>query len=1069
MAIAIMPAPVFARDPRIDTSTSYTETAKDKDGREYYTKIQLKPFTFYDIGGGTKKSLNDTILSKLVEDDLIGPWSYIAMGCYKDAGYCATVDNDRFNKAFFNDEPEHNCFGNVRKVLTGERGNTGKVSRDNLWGTGLQVTNSLSDVRKDMADQIVKQIDHNGCVASDILEQGPEITDSKDKDYKKKCVLPEMKNNTTEQKVIYSIATSINEKAWNTYRYNSFGIAFYDFQPRIIQAEDLNYKGAADDYDSLEEAKKKGVPGVDYDTTVEPVNSVAAVNKSSIPSNQSIKYTVGNTVSVTNSTTESNQYSFGTSVNVSQTWGAQKKVGELVTETSSFSLGMQFSFNTVYNTATTQSKAETHSDAAETSQSVSLEPQTAAVLKTDKTHITMSEDYDTPVMLSYKVAVFSITGDVYADNGASGGGSYSTLGYKHGFYYNEIGGNTEETGYSANENLYLRAVDNKETKRKDASSGAVIHRYYKNNGGSNYNTLNVGTDWHSGLFVDKNEKVAKNLKKMTEEIPMLSNGCNYQISCDGFKNEVGELVPLYLPRQFVLTKGVGDYQMTIGDRMNLSKEFSLNALNKNEIPYYGFSQSDGKWVICDKNRKPIDNDIFTITSNGAGEQVLAAAKPGTGYITWKLKDNVSYEAQEESGTINSKSNIPSPLVEIKVKDTAFEGSIEVSGDFDACVGDANINLNDYLTTTCYDKTGKQVKAHLAWEQRELEGINVDESGEITMSKAGQYNVRAVARNAGAGVDDVYSGWYPITVREERKLTKVELDPSVVAEGKIVIREPANSCKKYDLKSYLRGYDQYGNPWKGSLDDVSFLIYHKGEENAFVRGSNLFVTGECEFDLYPVLDNGIGFNIANSTPVRFTTVDNLDCDTKNINLKTGETQKLKMTDHKGQSLTDDLTYSSSNPEVATVSEDGTITAVGAGCAEITVKDSKGGVEKCQLTVTAEPAAPEKTEKKANPLTVQGKNVKISYAKLKEKTQIIKQGKAVIARNGKGPLKFKIVSAKKKKKSCRKFFKINPKNGKIAVKRRLKKGVYVLKIKVRAAGNKQYKPSAVKVVKIKIKVK
>lgn len=1076
MAVSLMPMEVFARDPKIDPKISSSETAKDKNGREYFTKIVLKPYTFYDIGGGSKKNLSDDTLTKLVDDDLIGPWSYIAMGCYKDAGYCATVDCDRFEKAFFNDYPKDNCFGNVRKILTGTDKSKGKVSRDNLWGTGLQVTNSLSDVRDEMAHQIVKQIDHNGCVAEDILAQGPEITDTKDSDYKKNCVLPEMKNNTTNQKVVYSIATSINERAWNTYRYNSFGIAFYDFQPRIIQAEDLDYKGAADGYKSLEEAKKKGVPGVGYDSTSTPVVSLAAINRSSGRSNESVEYSNGYTVTVTNSTTESNSYSFGTSLNIGKTWGAQKKVGELVTENTSFSLGLQFSFNTVYNTSTTESKAETHSELPKTSQSITMEPQTAAVLKTDKTKVTMSEDYDTPVMVSYKVAIFSLTGDVYADNGISGGGSYSTAGYKHGFYYNVIGGDSDATGISANENLYLRAIDNKTTKRKDASSGAVIHRYYKNNGGSDYNTLNVGTDWDSGLFIDPNEKVAQNLKKMTEEIPMLSCGCNYQITCDGFQNEVGELVPLYLPRKVVMTKGDGDYEMSIGNRLNLSRQLELNALNKNDVVYYGFHGSDGNWVSCDKSGKPMDNDSFTIDTNGAGDQILTAAKAGTGYVTWKMKNNVSYQAQDESGTVTAKTDMPSPIIEIRVKGTVFEGTIEVSGDFEACVGDSDVNLNNYLKTVCYDKTGKQVKECPIWEQRELDGIQVEESGQITMTKPGNYNVRAVVRNTSAGADDIYSDWYPITVKEERKLAKVELNQSMAGEGKIMLKEPVNSYRMYDLKSYLKGYDQYGDPWKGSFDDVTFLIYHQGEEeNAYIDGNKLFVTGQGDFELHPVLNGGSAFNAGESNPIRFSVADNLVCDTQKMTLKTGESRKISAKDYDGKLINQGITFTSSDPEIAAVEQDGTVTGVSEGYADIRIRDGYGGLEICQVTVTSAtdnsdtPDTPDKPQLKTNPLKVKGKSVKVKYKKLKKKTQTIKRSKGIIVKSAKGPLKFKLYYAKKGKKDFRKFFKINSKNGKIAVKKGLKKGLYILKVKVKAGGNAQYKPSSVKKVKIKVKVK
>ena len=48
-------------------------------------------------------------------------------------------------------------------------------------------------------------------------------------------------------------------------------------------------------------------------------------------------------------------------------------------------------------------------------------------------------------------------------------------------------------------------------------------------------------------------------------------------------------------------------------------------------------------------------------------------------------------------------------------------------------------------------------------------------------------------------------------------------------------------------------------------------------------------------------------------------------------------------------------------------------------------------------------------------------------------------------------------------------VNPKTGKITVKKRLKKGTYKVKVNVKAAGNTNYNASTVKSVTFKIRVK
>ena len=63
----------------------------------------------------------------------------------------------------------------------------------------------------------------------------------------------------------------------------------------------------------------------------------------------------------------------------------------------------------------------------------------------------------------------------------------------------------------------------------------------------------------------------------------------------------------------------------------------------------------------------------------------------------------------------------------------------------------------------------------------------------------------------------------------------------------------------------------------------------------------------------------------------------------------------------------------------------------------------------------------------------------------------------------------VSAKKGKKSFKKKFMINAKTGKVTVKKRLKKGTYKVKAKVRTKGTANYKASSWKTVTFKVRVR
>ncbi len=112
---------------------------------------------------------------------------------------------------------------------------------------------------------------------------------------------------------------------------------------------------------------------------------------------------------------------------------------------------------------------------------------------------------------------------------------------------------------------------------------------------------------------------------------------------------------------------------------------------------------------------------------------------------------------------------------------------------------------------------------------------------------------------------------------------------------------------------------------------------------------------------------------------------------------------------------------------------------------------------------------KTGKAVNPLKIKGKTATVKYKKLKKKAQMLAVSNVItFTKKGKGTVKYTLLSARKGKKSFKKYFRINSKTGRITIKKKLKKGTYKLKIKVTAAGSSSYE-AASKTVTSKIKVK
>lgn len=125
--------------------------------------------------------------------------------------------------------------------------------------------------------------------------------------------------------------------------------------------------------------------------------------------------------------------------------------------------------------------------------------------------------------------------------------------------------------------------------------------------------------------------------------------------------------------------------------------------------------------------------------------------------------------------------------------------------------------------------------------------------------------------------------------------------------------------------------------------------------------------------------------------------------------------------------------------------------------VTGKGNYAGTAKATYRIT----------KAANTLKVKGKTVRVKYKKLKGRSTALKVSKVIkFKKKGQGRKTYKLTSAKKGKTSFKKYFKINKKTGKVTVKKKLKKGTYMATVKVRAAGNANYKASAWKKVTIRI---
>lgn len=105
---------------------------------------------------------------------------------------------------------------------------------------------------------------------------------------------------------------------------------------------------------------------------------------------------------------------------------------------------------------------------------------------------------------------------------------------------------------------------------------------------------------------------------------------------------------------------------------------------------------------------------------------------------------------------------------------------------------------------------------------------------------------------------------------------------------------------------------------------------------------------------------------------------------------------------------------------------------------------------------------KINKANNPLNIKGKTAKVKLSALEKKNKVLKAKSIFIfTKKGQGTLTYK-------KKSGNKSITVNSKTGAVTVKKGIGAGIYKVKVRVKAAGNNNYKPSKLKTVTFIVKV-
>ena len=799
-------------------------------------KISLDGYNYYDCSGNQNVSnvnsayLYDMLSKKVAYSDtesfsVLERWGYLAGAIFEShQPYTCSHDfADYYGEHHDNDKNEQCYVGSILGNVTAE--NKIDVKNDGYYSTGFSLANSFSQLRTKMGDEIARGIGRKNCDGSDILGQGNNASDA----------LEDLKDDT-QREILYNMVTSITREGKTyKYQYNSYCVAFYDFSLSMISDEDLQYVTDAQKYlneeTPIEAAAKAGEDGFEYVSNSQTNFMESTINDSVENLDKEINLTI------TDSQTVSSEVSTGSTVSYGQAIGGNVsfKAGFGPVVKGEIGVDLDFSFEQAFSSQAMSGESTTHSIDNSYTAISNVPAQTVACIKQDVGESKIALTYDVPVAVTFKVAVFSMSGDVYADGAATL--AFSTSGYDQE-YFSTFFGEDIDSGSYAYPSLSTRYA-NRGISGWDGSHGNNHFYRKKHNGGDAENYTSKDLDWNNinTVLMDYLNTTTITVADVATRVPMLSSGAKTSVKANSINSEIYDPRPLYLPTMLRVTNNEKqNYIIYEGGRYYLNT-VSIGCFNKNNVPYYPFKATDGTWEVCEGSEDIIEFDPETFS--------VVAKSLGTGYLQWKLNDDVQYTAERESGVVTSEDLKPVKIA-FSVRNNPFtdEVVVDVKGDeFKGTVGDKPVAMDDLLEVSVADAPA-DAYAHI-WELHEdcnENDIILTDDGMVEFKKDGTYKVRA---KLNFGTEQEFdTEWFEITPREERVIVSAKLKKDHLEPLKLLFIYFRNhkhmSQATINVASFVEFYDQYGDVWTDEATMPEIAISVNNSEGAYIEDDHIVI-------------------------------------------------------------------------------------------------------------------------------------------------------------------------------------------------------------------------------------
>ena len=646
----------LAATPKAEIEVVYDENGN----RLGFKTIKVNGTEYYDIFGGDGGAVEDLTVGKFykrvlttnipeISQTAASFWGNVAANVFKAAGKgigwnweMGNTFDEYFGQNLSTVKNDINLYTQLGDPYTYS---VGSNKSDCVRSTGLQAYSSLNLVQDVMLDQIIDVCGERND-AEEFKEVVLEFCTDKEGGL-------EFFKNKDEQVVLATIITSLNVPAALQRQFSSFGIVYYDFELVPIIEENIQYISAADNYESIKDAFEDGAPGVSYIASSDGTTSMSYIkNPTSAPASVSASSSKSTTNSVSNSFSESDSHSFSKSLSLSAEVTPIKDFFK-------FSVNVGFSVSDSVSTAFSESTSVSETISTSSSASVTLPAYTELGIKQTMSSVEQSVEYDCPVYVTYKVAVFGLNAQYIQDANT---GSWSIADYDQGCFFTTFGSDSKVGGVTATENLYNRWKE--KSKAFDLSYGDTYGMWEDQADGNDPLKINY-IDWSQlGNALDNPTSYLKN------NIPMSSVGGTMTFKTDSINTEITQIYPMY-DLEKVRFEGNGSYNLAIGGGLDLNT-INVVGLNEFDQPYYGFRPTMGTWHLCDKDGNDLpayeEGKGISIMSTPT-TQMITANELGVYYLRFDIDEEYYTKAVDRKTYITNDDLEMTAIMKLSVTDT----------------------------------------------------------------------------------------------------------------------------------------------------------------------------------------------------------------------------------------------------------------------------------------------------------------------------------------------------------------------------------------------------------------